>query len=628
MAGIELAWLPKQSDWASKIQVDEKAGFASWERLVELAKSRLDFLQTDRLDRLSQRSFPEPPAGLTTKPVRLAVLGSSTTRHLLGAIRSAALRRDMWVATHEGEYGQYMQALLGGDAALDLFAPTAVLIALDARHLTADLAVGATESEADDVIAATVERLEGCWRAARDRYGAVVIQQTVLPTVMPLLGENEDRLFGSPLRMVHRLNAILRSRADAAGIHLLSVDERAAQDGIRLWHDTVLWHRAKQEVSPAAAPVYGDLVARLLAAIQGRSSKCLVLDLDNTLWGGVVGDDGVENLILGQGSALGEAFAGVQRYAKQLSQRGIILAVCSKNDETIALQAFEHHPEMILKRADIAAFVANWDDKGQNLRRIAQTLNIGLDALVFVDDNPFERALVRSAVPQVFVPEIPDDEPALVPQIVSDSGAFEGLRVTADDLRRGEQYQQNKERLTAQATASDLPTYLRSLEMTLTWRRFDRPGLARIVQLVNKTNQFNLTTRRITEDQVLAIMGDEKAFGLQIRLVDRFGDNGIISIVIGRMIDGHDCLIDTWLMSCRVLGRQVEQAVLGLCVAEARRLGAHRLIGEFIPTGKNDMVRDHYARLGFAPLDDGSRFALPLAEFRDFAVPMQVFMGE
>ena len=364
--------------------------------------------------------------------------------------------------------------------------------------------------------------------------------------------------------------------------------------------------------------MYGELVARLLAAKQGRSAKCLVLDLDNTLWGGVVGDDGLEGLVIGQGSALGEAFVAFQEYARELARRGVILAVCSKNDEANAVEPFDKHPEMVLKRHDIASFVANWNDKASNLRAITDELNIGIDSLVFVDDNPFERTLVRRELPMVAVPEVGDD-PATFAQTLADAGYFEALAVTEEDRARGEQYQGNRQRERLKASTTDLDSYLRSLEMELIWRRFDKVGLQRTVQLINKTNQFNLTTRRYTEEDVLAVMEDSRAFGLQLRLVDRFGDNGIIAIVIGKMNGTEDLAIDTWLMSCRVLGRQVEPTTLNLIAETAKRLGARRLIGEYLPTKKNGMVKDHYAKLGFTVAETGedgsSRAVLDLPTF-------------
>jgi FkbH-like protein len=345
-----------------------------------------------------------------------------------------------------------------------------------------------------------------------------------------------------------------------------------------------------------------------------------VLDLDNTIWGGVIGDDGLGGIVLGQGSALGEGFVAVQEYAKELSRRGVILAVASKNDEANAAEPFEKHPEMVLRRSDIASFRADWNDKAGNLRAIAQELNIGIDALVLLDDNPFERALVREELPMVAVPEIPDD-PALVPQILADAGYFEGVAITSEDRERTHQYQSNRARERLMAAATDLDGYLRALKMRMIWRPFDSAGLQRTVQLINKTNQFNLTTRRYSEEGVVAVMNDPRAFGLQLRLLDRFGDNGIIAIIIGRLSEpGGDLVIDTWLMSCRVLGRQVEPTTLNLIAQEAHRLGASRLIGEYLPTKKNGMVRDHYERLGFTVFErdaEGcSKAVFDLTDFR------------
>jgi FkbH-like protein len=321
--------------------------------------------------------------------------------------------------------------------------------------------------------------------------------------------------------------------------------------------------------------------------------------------GGVIGDDGVEGIVLGQGSAAGEAFLAFQAYAKDLAKRGVILAVCSKNDEANAVSAFEQHPEMVLRRSDVACFIANWDDKATNIRTIAQQLDIGLDSLVFVDDNPFERNLVRTALPMVAVPELPDD-PALYATCLADAGYFEGLGVTDEDRERTRHYQSNTARAHLKAQAMDQTSYLRQLEMKLVWRRFDKIGLQRIVQLINKTNQFNLTTRRYTEADVLAVMGDPAAFGLQFRLLDRFGDNGMIAVVIGRRVGGADIMLDIWLMSCRVLGRGVEEAILDVVIAETRHLEGRRLIGVYSPTAKNAMVRDHYPKLGFVFLEQAS----------------------
>ena len=593
---------------------------------IALANTRIDFIRTNALDQVVRAQWPRMPSGLGTAPVRLAILGSATVAHLLPAIRVAGLRRSIWIDGYEGEYGQYLQELVDPGSGLHAFKPSAVLFAFDAHHLCAGLSVGASAADTDAALAEIRNRVQECWRRARSAFGCVILQQTVLPVHPPLIGGNEHRLPGSRAAFVPRLNAMLRELADAqggeTGAEIVGLDTRAALDGLAAWHDPALWHRSKQDVTPAAAPFYGELVARLIAARQGRSFKALVLDLDNTIWGGVIGDDGLEGIVLGQGSASGEGFLAVQDYAREQGRRGVILAVCSKNDEANALEAFEKHPEMLLKRGDIACFMANWDDKATNIRRIAQQLNIGLDSLVFLDDNPFERNLVRQELPMVAVPEVPDD-PALVAGILADAGYFEALAITDEDRERGVQYQGNLAREALKEATTDIEGYLRGLDMRLTWRPFDRIGLARTVQLINKTNQFNLTTRRYTEIDVQAVMDDPDAVGLQLRLLDRFGDNGIIAIVIGRKLpDTADFLVDTWLMSCRVLGRQVEESTLNILAAEAQRLGADRMLGEYIPTRKNGMVRNHYEKLGFYLIeetpDGSSRAGLGLRDFVPF----------
>ena len=621
MAFTDLYWLAELPDWDHEVRRIGREGLTSWQQLVFLANFRLDFARTLRLDKLAfSRPVPGVPADVSTKPFRLAVLGSSTADQLLPGLRVASLRRGMWLQTHLCDYGQYRQELLDQDSSLHRFKPDAVLFAFDAHHLAGDACQSLRNEDAEARVEAAMADICSLWRRARARTGAQILQQAVLPVFPNLLGSNEHRLPGSPAQIVARLNTRLRESADAEGVDIVAVNEQAGRDGLAAWHNPVLWHRAKQEISPAAAPAYGELVLRIVAARQGRSFKCLVLDLDNTLWGGVIGDDGLDGIRLGQGSAEGEAFVAFQRYARGLAQRGIILAVCSKNDEDNALAPFERHPDMVLKRSDIACFVANWGDKASGLREIAERLNIGIDSLVFADDNPFERNMVRRELPMVAVPELPED-PAFYAQCLADGGYFEAIRITPDDLERSGQYQANAARDSLRQAHTDLAGYLQSLDMSLRWAPFDSVGLQRIVQLINKTNQFNLTTRRYSEQQVADVIADRRALTLQLRLVDRFGDNGIIGVVIGKR-EGATLLLDTWLMSCRVLGRQVEEATMNLIVAEASRLGISEIVGEYVPTSKNGMVRGHYRKLGFTCCSEaengGSLWRMAVSEYTPF----------
>ena len=345
-------------------------------------------------------------------------------------------------------------------------------------------------------------------------------------------------------------------------------------------------------------------------------------DLDNTLWGGVVGDDGIEGIVLGQGSAAGEAYLAFQRYAASLAERGVVLALCSKNDAEIVEHVFKNHPEMHLKREAIAAAAVNWTDKATNLRQLASTLELGLDSLVFVDDNPAERDIVRRELPMVAVPELPDDVAHYAATLAA-AGYFESVAFTAEDSARSRQYAQNAQRQELLATATDMEGFLKSLDMRLDARPPANGDLASLTQLINKSNQFNLTTRRYTAEEVERAVNDPEVVVRGFRLVDKFGDNGLIAVIIARPHEQESTAlaVDTWLMSCRVLGRGVEAACLRVLAHEAARRGAKALIGEYRPTPRNGMVRDHYPRLGFAPAGNGGEASYWRLDLQHFSEP-------
>jgi FkbH-like protein len=396
-----------------------------------------------------------------------------------------------------------------------------------------------------------------------------------------------------------RLNQELFRFARSSGHVVLDIAGLAETVGLGNWHDPRLWNMAKLPFADDYVPLYADHVARVVAAIRGKSRKALVLDLDNTLWGGVIGDDGLEGIKIAQGDAAGEAHLALQRLALDLRRRGIVLAVSSKNTDEVARTPFLQHPEMLMKLDHIAVFQANWNDKATNIQVIAEELNLGLDALVFLDDNPVERGLVRRLLPQVAVPELPD-EPALYARTLAAAGYFETIAFAAEDLQRAGYYQENAKRASLQKQMGGVDAYLASLDMTITFQPFDALGRARIVQLINKSNQYNLTTRRYTEPEVLAAESDPNVFTLQVRLSDMFGDYGMISVIICRLAAPSEWRIDTWLMSCRVLGRLVEYMVFREVLEHARRAGIDTLVGIFIPSERNQMVAEHYAKLGFA----------------------------
>jgi FkbH-like protein len=578
------------------------------EALVALAQYQLGFVETIQLDTALTRTLAALPSGasLAAMPrIRLGVLASSTVDHLLAAIRVAGLRRRLLIDMYVGAFGQYRQELLEAASGLRRFAPDMILFSLGWRDFVGSVPLAASIDVAHEAVAHALAELRTLWRQARDRLRAVAIQQSFLDVTEPLFGSYELSVPGSPASLVSRLNAQLAEAVAGEGALLLDIARASARDGLTAWFDVARWLQAKIEIAPQASSLYGELLARLIAAQRGQSRKCLVLDLDNTLWGGVIGEVGLEGIVLGEGSAAGEAYLALQRYAKSLAERGVILAVCSKNEPAIVEDAFRDHPEMLLRRSDIAAFVVNWQDKAENLRTIAEQLNIGLDSLVFVDDNPAERARIRESLPTVAVPELPQD-PAHYVHCIAAAGYFEAIAFTDEDRRRVEQYAANSQREALRETMQSMDDFLRGLDMAVEYGPVGAVDVPRVTQLLNKTNQFNTTTRRFTTEEISAFASDPGKIALQFRLLDRFGDNGMVSVMLlsARKDDPEVLEVVNWVMSCRVFGRQLEDEAMNIAVEAARTRGKSLLHADLIATKKNAVIRGLFADLGFAPLPE------------------------
>jgi FkbH-like protein len=348
------------------------------------------------------------------------------------------------------------------------------------------------------------------------------------------------------------------------------------------------------EVLPEVARKTVDIIA----ATDGKFKKCLVVDLDNTLWGGVIGDDGMENIQIG-GLGIGKAFTEFQYWIKKLKERGIIIAVCSKNTESIAKEPFEKHPDMILRLDDIAVFMANWETKVDNIRQIQSILNIGFDSMVFLDDNPFERGIVRENIAGITVPELPED-PADYLEFLYQQNLFETISFSGEDAERTKQYQVEAQRTMLQKSFTNEDDFLKSLNMVSLVEPFNKFNAPRVAQLSQRSNQFNLRTIRYTEADIESFANSPDFFPLTFTLEDKFGDNGLISVILLRTQDEDSLFVDTWLMSCRVLKRGMENFVLNEIVNVAKQNNFATIIGEYIPTAKNAMVKDHYKNLGFA----------------------------
>jgi FkbH-like protein len=618
-----LDWLaPPPADFAARVRAAAHAATTldGLEQLIALSQYRLDFLQTIQLNRALEAIGPR--IGDLLPRERLAVLGSATLDHLTPGIRVGALRRRLWVEVHCGGYGQYRQEILDPASDVRRFAPHTVLFSIAASHAAPELPPDATPEQVETTLTAVIDEFRSLWKRARAELKAAVVHQSFLNVTEPLFGSFDRLTPGAPWRVVERMNQLLADAARADGVALLDIERAAQEDGRDAWFDVARMLQAKQEIAPQSGPAYGELLARVLCARRGLSKKCLVLDLDNTLWGGVLGDDGVENLVLGQGSAAGEAHLALQRYARRLRQRGVILAICSKNDPVKAEEAFTSHPEMLLKRSDVAAFVANWDDKARNLETIAQQLNIGIDSLVFVDDNPAERARVRQALPQVAVPELPVDVSGYTRR-VAEAGYFEAVGFTAEDRQRADDYAHNAQREALRGSVQSIDEFLHGLQMTAVCGPIAMVDLPRVTQLINKTNQFNPTTRRYSTEQIVELLGASGTLSLQLRLRDRFGDNGLVSVLILRSVEGdpESLEIDTWVMSCRVFGRQLEQAALNIIAESARSAGVREIVATYAPSAKNSVVSDLYERFGFQRVpspglpEGASRWSLVLASY-------------
>jgi FkbH-like protein len=559
------------------------------------------------------------PRTSSPQKLKLAILGSFTTDQLVMLADLFLFAAGISAEIYSADYGVFRQEILHPDSDLYQFKPEIVYLATSWRDIGHRPALGNDREAVANLVQAELSEWMTLWNAVHQRLGCQVICNNFDTPTWRQLGNHELRHAASLGRFISQLNAAFFEQAPPF-VTIHDVDYLASSTGRWVWGDERFFHHAKLPCAPEHLVDYAHSVASIVIALRGLSKKCLVLDLDNTLWGGIIGDDGLGGIRLGQGEAVGEAYIGVQRYAKALKERGIILAVCSKNEAAIAKEVFQKHTEMVLREEDIACFVANWNDKAANLRAIAQQLEIGLNSLVFVDDNPAERAIVRQLVPEVAVPELPDD-PAGYIEAIERYRYFQTVSIQAEDLKRADFYQANAQRQQAEAASANVEEYLESLEMVGRIEPVTSQTIERTAQLINRSNQFNLTTRRRTTAEVMALLKEPHWVTRTVSLVDRFGDNGLIGVILGR-IEAESLDIDTWLMSCRVLKRGVEVFVLNHLVSLARSTGLKRLLGEYIPTAKNAMVKDHYASLGFKEIerDDNGRCRYEL-DVTDYQFP-------
>jgi FkbH-like protein len=552
-----------------------------------------------------------------TTPVKLAVLSSFTADFMEPYVVVEALRRGYKAALTFGAFGQFEQELENADSGIWAFEPDALLLAMRPEDVDVEAVerFSATAGARFASLAETMlERLVTCAKQARTRMrGPILVANFATPAFVPL-GPFDASTVDSLTHAYALLNKRLAERlAEIAGAVVWDYAGLVRSRGTAGWTDPRLWVLARAPVAAEHQPALAAHLARTLVGTLRPASKCLVLDLDNTIWGGVIGDDGPGGIQLGDDYP-GSVYKQFQRAALSLMDRGVLLAVCSKNDHDVVEQTFRTHPEMVLKWDDMSCVRANWRSKSENLREIAKELNIGIDSLVLFDDNPVERAEVRAGAPEVGVVEVPTD-PLKYVQALHDCGFFDQAASSAEDRGRAAMYRQERERKAMEAEAGTPEDFLRSLAMEAEVNVADEHTLGRITQLIGKTNQFNLTTRRHTAADVAAMASSPDHVVAWLRVRDKFGDQGLICVGVVRK-EGTNADIDTFLMSCRVMNRRVEHAFMSFLLERARAMGCTTATGDYLPTKKNSMVKDFYPEMGFTVAeslpDGGVRYTLDL----------------
>lgn len=552
----------------------------------------IDFKQIKRLLKQDNSGLPE---------VKVALLGDTATQFLATAIKGVGVERGYNINLFEAEYNQVERQVLDPTSDLHQFAAKYTVVFQSTHKLLEAYSL----KDASDWSKLCEERIQFIRTLCETIDGKIIyfnypeIDDTVF-------GQYANRTELSFTWQIRQLNCeLMRLTQEYPNLYICDIAALQNQFGREWMFDSSVYVSTEMVLSLDALPYVGGRVMDIICAIEGKFKKCLILDLDNTVWGGVVGDDGWENIQVGHGLGIGKAYSEFQEWVKKLKNRGIIIAVCSKNDEDKAKEPFEKNPEMVLRLDDIAVFVANWENKADNIRTIQQILNIGFDSMVFLDDNPFERNMVRENVPGVCVPELPEDPGDYLEYLYS-LNLFETASYSAGDKDRTKQYQTEVKRVQAAQKFTNEADFLKSLDMVSVVEGFTPFNTPRVAQLSQRSNQFNLRTVRYTDGEIAALGASDKHVCLSFTLEDKFGDNGLICVIIMEKRDTKTLFVNTWFMSCRVLKRGMENFALNTIVAWAKEHGFERIIGEYIPTSKNGMVKDLYSNLGFSQIAENT----------------------
>lgn len=531
--------------------------------------------------------------------IEVSLLGDTATQFLATSIKGIGVERGYNINLFEAEYNQVERQVLDPTSDLHAFGAKYTVVFQSTHKLLETYSL----KDASDWSKLCEERIQFIRTLCETTDGKIIyfnypeIDDTVF-------GQYANRTELSFTWQIRQLNyELMRLTQEYPNLYICDIAALQNQFGREWMFDSSVYVSTEMVLSLDALPYVGSRVMDIICAIEGKFKKCLILDLDNTVWGGVVGDDGWENIQVGHGLGIGKAYTEFQEWVKKLKNRGIIIAVCSKNDEDKAKEPFEKNPEMVLRLDDIAVFVANWENKADNIRTIQQILNIGFDSMVFLDDNPFERNMVLENVPGVCVPELPEDPGDYLEYLYS-LNLFETASYSAGDKDRTKQYQTEAKRVQAAQKFTNEADFLKSLDMVSEVEGFTPFNIPRVAQLSQRSNQFNLRTVRYTDGEIAALGASDKHVCLSFTLEDKFGDNGLICVIIMEKRDTKTLFVDTWFMSCRVLKRGMENFTLNKMVEYAKAHGFERIVGEYIPTLKNGMVKELYPNLGFRSIGE------------------------
>jgi FkbH-like protein len=536
------------------------------------------------------------------KKIRLAILGDSSTQLLVQAIRGIGFDRGFDFIIWEADFSQIERQIFDHSSELYKFKPEIVILFQSAHKLLCKY--NKLEPEQYSQLASfELASIKNLTSILTDNLKAKLICYNYTEINDAIWGNFANKTDSSFLFQLRKLNYELMNFASKnPDLYLCDISTIQNRVGKANFFQPSIYINTEILLSIDVLPIVASQTVDLICALDGNFKKCIILDLDNTMWGGVIGDDGIENIQLGS-LGIGKAFTEFQYWIKKLKNRGIILAVCSKNDELVAKEPFEKHPDMVLHLEDVSVFIANWENKADNIRMIQSILNIGFESMVFLDDNPFERNLVRENITEICIPELPED-PADYLEYLYSLNLFETVSSSEEDSERTKQYQTEAKRSTIRLNFTNEDDFLKSLNMTSSVEKFNKFSIPRVAQLTQRSNQFNLRTVRYTESDLEIISKTEGFFTFAFTLEDKYGNHGLISVVILKQESPQVLFIDTWLMSCRVLKRGMENFVINTLVTFAKENGYANLKGEYLVTPKNEMVRNHYLNLGFKPVDN------------------------